>query len=299
MVASSSIGVWVGSYWNEKGAPLSFAPSARLRWDVVMARIVLGVGSSHSQLLLIPGELWAQHTTETRGLRDADVASARREKYRVWCSPSHWTAQSAIAQQCLQRIAGEITRAESDVVLVIGNDDNELFGSDNLPAISVYHGADVAMLSATRTEAPDWSLDVQRRYGVGTGRVHKGAPLLASSLITELIRRNVDVAAAASVPDPTQRGFGRAFGFVAERLLGGPQVPILPIVLNTHFPPNILSAQTLLRNWPQTALRGRGLPVGPEGHDDLLRRAVPARRRGNARSRNTERVEDRRHRRDR
>ena len=220
-----------------------------------MATIVMGVGSSHNPLLLVPGELWGRHPAKAPqphrlpahgcgqgGVGDIHVTAERGGKYGVWCSPSHWSAQSAIAQRCLQRITEEIAWAGSDIVLIVGNDDDELFGRDNVPAISVYHGADVAMRCA-RVAVPGGAPDVPQPYGMGTGRVHKGAPLLARSLIAELLRQDVDVAAAASVPDPTQRGFGHAFEFVAERLLAERQVPILPIVLNTHSPPNILSAR--------------------------------------------------------
>lgn len=219
-----------------------------------MASIVMGVGTSHSPLLLMPGESWALHTPDLwqsdplhnldgRRVSYAELLHERGGKHKIWCSPSHLAAQSVIAQQCLQRIAAEIARTDPDVVLVIGDDHNELLGHENLPALSVYYGADVAMLSAAKPGVPDWLQDVHRRYGMGTGRIHKGAPAFARALIAELIGREVDVGAVASVPDPVRRGFGHAFGFVAERLLGGRPIPMLPVLLNTHFPPNIPTAR--------------------------------------------------------
>jgi aromatic ring-opening dioxygenase catalytic subunit (LigB family) len=67
-------------------------------------------------------------------------------------------------------------------------------------------------------------------------------PGLATELIEGLIREGVDVTSCAAVPDPAQRGFGHAFGFVIQRLMKGLQVPMLPVMLNTYFPPNTPTA---------------------------------------------------------
>ena len=56
----------------------------------------------------------------------------------------------------------------------------------------------------------------------------------------------MDVAVADRVVDPTQRGFGHAFGFVIERLMKDVDVPMLPVMLNTYFPPNMPTAARCL-----------------------------------------------------
>jgi aromatic ring-opening dioxygenase catalytic subunit (LigB family) len=37
---------------------------------------------------------------------------------------------------------------------------------------------------------------------------------------------------------PPARHFGHAFGFVIRRLLGDGQIPVVPLLLNTFYPPN-------------------------------------------------------------
>jgi hypothetical protein len=51
----------------------------------------------------------------------------------------------------------------------------------------------------------------------------------------------VDLGVANAVPDPDKAGFGHAFGFPAERLFGGKEIPMVPVMLNTYYPPNVLS----------------------------------------------------------
>src|SRR3546814_1939749 len=45
------------------------------------------------------------------------------------------------------------------------------------------------------------------------------------------------------VPDPDVAGFGHAFGFPIKRLFGRRAIPVVPLMLNTYFPPNVLSSR--------------------------------------------------------
>jgi aromatic ring-opening dioxygenase catalytic subunit (LigB family) len=54
-----------------------------------------------------------------------------------------------------------------------------------------------------------------------------------------LMDEGVDIASAAEVTDPVKAGFGHAYGFVIHRLLPKSQIPVVPIMLNTYFPPNV------------------------------------------------------------
>jgi 3-O-methylgallate 3,4-dioxygenase len=55
-------------------------------------------------------------------------------------------------------------------------------------------------------------------------------------MIGFLIENDFDVAYGAMLPRP--RGEGHAFGFVHRRLLAGSIVPVVPVVVNTYYPPN-------------------------------------------------------------
>jgi predicted class III extradiol MEMO1 family dioxygenase len=70
-----------------------------------------------------------------------------------------------------------------------------------------------------------------------------GQPELAVELIKGLIGNDVDIGAAAKVEDPRKSGFGHAYGFIIARLFKGRQIPVVPILLNTYYPPNALTAK--------------------------------------------------------
>jgi hypothetical protein len=57
-------------------------------------------------------------------------------------------------------------------------------------------------------------------------------------MVKGLIRQGVDVAVSDSVPDPSRRAFGHAYGFIYQRLMKRLRVPMLPVLINTYFPPN-------------------------------------------------------------
>jgi hypothetical protein len=46
----------------------------------------------------------------------------------------------------------------------------------------------------------------------------------------------------SQVDDPRKAGFGHAYGFIVKRMFRGRRIPVVPILLNTYFPPNVPSA---------------------------------------------------------
>lgn len=216
-----------------------------------MARITLGIGTSHSPILILDGERWEQrsrddrrnpslYTLEGRKLSYDQLVAERGEPYVAQSDPARFPEQARQAEAALDRLEAILVEAQPDVVLVIGDDQDELFGFDNLPALSVYRGEEVVMKEMalphprlTWTDRDFWAgyaMDLPRRF--------PAAPKLADDLIRGLIRLGVDVATSNGVPDPARRAFGHAYGFVYQRLMKRLQVPMLPVLLNTYFPPN-------------------------------------------------------------
>lgn len=216
-----------------------------------MARITLGIGTSHSPILILAGDRWEQRsrddrrnkslfTLEGRKISYDELVAERGEPFVQQSDPAGFPALAGQAEAALDRLEAQLFEAQPDVVLVIGDDQDELFGYDNLPAISVYRGEEIVMKEMdlphprlTWTDRDFWagySMDKPRRFA--------GAPQLAEDLIRGMIRLGIDVATSNAVPHPEQRAFGHAFGFVYQRLMKRLQVPMLPVLLNTYFPPN-------------------------------------------------------------
>jgi hypothetical protein len=216
-----------------------------------MARIVLGIGTSHSPMLTLDGDDWHNRAAADRANTKLSLADGRHVDYDTLvalrgephadeATPENFRA---IAQRCqahLDRIADAIAQAKPDVIVIVGDDQNELYTPGNTPAIAVFFGAEVKTHNFD-DEIPDWMKTVAKGYGMDETHTYPGHPALALAVIGGLIDRDVDLGVAESVPDPEKAGFGHAFGFPAERLFGGREIPMVPLMLNTYFPPNVLS----------------------------------------------------------
>ncbi|MBM9463592.1 hypothetical protein JL108_09020 [Aeromicrobium sp. YIM 150415] len=217
-----------------------------------MSEIVIGIGTSHSPLLAMEGRLWADRGKDDLRRTDLHLADGRVLSYPELEEEvdARYTAEATIeifdeayarAQAGLDRIVTAIEDTEPDVLIVIGDDQAELFSLTHNPAFTVYTGDELVMhpKNEISPDLPEWHRTANEGYSMDTANRHLADPELATAVVEGLIERGVDVSIASQVVDPVAAGFGHAFGFVAERLIKGKRIAILPIMLNTYFPPNV------------------------------------------------------------
>lgn len=219
-----------------------------------MARIVLGIGSSHTPLLTLPAEEWAHRAAADYANPQLNLSDGRLvtygelqaevgDRYEHAVSVEALRRKAELSQAALERLADALEAAAPDVVVIVGDDQEELFSAANQPAIAVFYGDEVATSDKFGAdELPDWMRTVGEGYMMDEVHVLPGAPQLALDVIQGLLDRNVDVAASARVEDASKAGFGHAYGFIVNRLFRGRRIPVLPVLLNTYYPPNVPSA---------------------------------------------------------
>jgi hypothetical protein len=217
-----------------------------------VAEIVLGAGTSHSPLLAIDPGLWAERAKDDLRKDKLFLADGRvlaydqlnaevDGRYAGDADPEHFVQQAAAAQQALDRLAAAIDAAELDVLVVIGDDQGELFSRSHMPSMAVFNGDELVThpKNEVTPNLPEWYREANHGYKMDAVYRHPGAPKLAATVIDELIAVGVDVAVASEVLDPRAAGFGHAYGFVIDRLMRTRPIPVLPVLLNTYFPPNV------------------------------------------------------------
>jgi hypothetical protein len=144
----------------------------------------------------------------------------------------------------LARLKREIADAAPDVIVVIGDDQFELFDDDNQPALALFCGDE--LVSCTRGRRGRYGArlggldDMHRAYGMDEHHRWPGHRPLASHLIGTLMDRHFDVSAVKGITEPDRGGIGHAFGIVEVQLLDGRPVPLVPVFVNTYWPPNQL-----------------------------------------------------------
>src|SRR5215469_7915955 len=211
-----------------------------------MAKLVLGIGTSHTPMLNAPAEDWPRFI-DRDGIRDfldkeGEPASyqdlLRRVEPRVAAelTSERFAARHAEAQAGVDRLRETLRRAELDALIVVGDDHKEIYHDDNMPTLVVYHGKTIRNVPLNGFSGPDWARRATARYyEEAAPRDYPVASDLALHLINSLIDQEFDPVASDSLPDG--KGEGHAFAFVRKRLMEDPELPVVPVLLNTYFPP--------------------------------------------------------------
>lgn len=223
-----------------------------------MAEIVAGIGTSHSPILVINGPMWEERAAtekQSKNLVDmdgvvrsySDLERHVNAKYADIAKVPRFIEQYQASQRALDHLAADLDEINPDVLVIIGDDQEELFGFNNLPAISVFYGDKIRnMVKHGGPATPRWAMEVARGRGMDAAHEYPAAPELARHFIEVLIDAGIDVATAADVTDPDKHGFGHAITFPIVRLMKNRKYPVVPILLNTYFPPNQPTPQRCL-----------------------------------------------------
>ena len=207
-----------------------------------MAKIVLGLASPHSPQVSTKPEEWYLH-------RERDIANAELHyAERAAAAPSwiereltleSFREKDRICQNAIATLAEQLAEAAPDVVLVIGDDQRELFQEDCIPAIAIFIGDEVIDTAPPRDalEHPSIAAAYWARHGDAAESYPVDGPF-ARHLAGTLTRQGFDL--ATLVKQHPRRPLGHAFTFVRRRLmdLGRPPIPMIPIMINTFYPPN-------------------------------------------------------------
>ena len=239
-----------------------------------MAKIVAGFASSHTPLMSLPGEDWSKradddrrnrelirprdgaHVTYDELLASADPAIKDQLSEEIFCR------KYAAIQRSLDELDRAFATVDPDVVVMFGDDQDELLFDDNYPMISVYWG-ETLMHYPRATTRPDMS-EAMRIAGAVYGTEEIAYPIetgLGLHLIEQLVDRDFDVAHSRYLkPEvggtigpatwyldyqrsrpPRKQGMAHAFAFPVCRWFHGKRPPMVPITINTCYPPNWIS----------------------------------------------------------
>jgi 3-O-methylgallate 3,4-dioxygenase len=211
-----------------------------------MARIVLGLATSHSPQLSTPPDLWPLHGERDKRnpeLLDTDGRHVSYDELLAKASPSlagevttaKWQARYDACQQGIATLAKVLEQVSPDILVIFGDDQEELFSDENMPAMLVYWGEELlnrphyANAASPGLRAAAWAYgEMDKIYPVATN--------LGRHLIESLVGAGFDVAHSRKLKPG--EGMGHAFSFVYGRLLNGKTIPTVPIMVNTYYPPN-------------------------------------------------------------
>ena len=214
-----------------------------------MAEIVLGIGTSHSPLLASPPEDYPKHAAiDAKGRKLIDkngkpctygeLLERADASIKDQITPEVLERRAAQCNADVAKVAKALEEAKLDALIIIGDDQHEQFFEDNMPAILVYSGETIDNSPLEmEDDAPEFWRIARSQYHVkGETRAYPVAAGLAQHLTDSLMDQDFDISHSKRLSKP--RGEGHAFGFVHQRLMPQRVVPIVPVALNTYFPPN-------------------------------------------------------------
>jgi len=211
-----------------------------------MAQIVLGVGTSHTPMLNAPVGDWGRFierdrfrphlTREGRPVNYDELESLAPPEVRAQLTPEVFADKHQRALAEVERLGAVVRNAKLDTLIVVGDDQKELYDDDNMPAILLYRGETIRNVPLASHPGPDWARNASARYFErDVARDYPVDAKLAEHLIATLME-DFDLSCANTLAEGY--GEGHAFGFVHNRLLAGTTIPVVPVFLNTYYPPN-------------------------------------------------------------
>lgn len=212
-----------------------------------MAKIVLGLATSHAPQLNVPASQWSvflqKDQTDPRIDYQALLRRAR-PGIEAELTPERMKAHEAACEKGIDELRSALRLTSPDVIVALGDDQHEQFLDDNMPMFCVYYGDTLPVGTRDGRQRGDAALtgmsrayQAAERFPLPAGRTEFPAhPSFALHLIQHLVDEGFDLTVSNQLK--AEVGLGHAFTFVYRRLLPDDPKPMVPIMINTFYPPN-------------------------------------------------------------
>ena len=219
-----------------------------------MAELVAGIGTSHSPMLSMASDAWAARAgandQRNQGLVGTDGIVSNYEDLLTRTDVSR-IAKEITPEKMLERhernqagiawVHEQLYEQKLDVLVMIGDDQQEYLQNDNMPGFCVYWGDEVKV----KGQGTEYTGSTGNQPLIGYAIEDRMVPthsVLGRHIIEHLVEAEFDVGCSNYLdPDRGGRsrgGVGHAFGFVYHRVMTDGLIPTVPIMVNTYYPPN-------------------------------------------------------------
>ncbi len=193
-----------------------------------MARIIGGIATSHAPQLLMPALKWSELPTRTKGPfhPKPGIADELTDAAKL--------AKEARCRAALERLKAQLYAWSPDAVIVVGDDQHENILDDNMPPFVIY-AADEVGATLHFTYLGEKSIDQVTRY--------RAQGELARQLLEGLMDEGFDPAWSKKTRE--EFGLGHAFGRALKFLMPDGRFAVVPLMVNTYYPPAPSAARCL------------------------------------------------------
>ena len=217
-----------------------------------MAKIVLGLGSSHTPMLLASDETLPRFLETDQRIRHrdkegqpatyAELLEKADPKMANMVAPAELVARQNKARAAGAHLSKVMNSSKLDALIIMSDDQDEAYLEDNRPTFAIYYGETILNSNEQheqyRQRFPEWY--VQNRQAFFEDSKPRAYPVdskLAVHMIEYLMDNGFDPASSKRMREGEGEGHGMAY--VHRRLMDAANpIPIVPVFLNTYFPPN-------------------------------------------------------------
>lgn len=219
-----------------------------------MARIVLGLGTSHGPMLSVPPEAWAERVPADRSNTELpfrgrnysfeELMTLRRsDGLENKITPAECRDRHARCQSAIHKLGDILLATKPAVAVMIGNDQMEVFDSGHVPALAVFWGPYVEGIPRTPEFLAKLPPGIARAELDRTPQVYTQYPCLpdlAKHILENVVAEGFDAAQLTRLPEGAigSRAVPHAWGFVFRRVMRDNVIPHVPVFVNTFYPPN-------------------------------------------------------------
>ena len=216
-----------------------------------MAHLAAAFGSSHSVMLAATREDWIANFRKTDpGMPLVDKAGHRRSYDELLAlapadaadrvTPEKMSAEFDHMTGAVAELVRQFSQVPLDALVIIGDDQHELFQDAMMPSLAIYYGATIRNAARGGPPPDDWyRLAQSRRYEPERDVHYPVANELALHLIEQLTQSEFDICAVKEIP--AEQHEGHAFSYIHRNYLATRSLPIVPVFINTYYAPNPIS----------------------------------------------------------
>jgi 3-O-methylgallate 3,4-dioxygenase len=213
-----------------------------------MAKVVLGIGTSHGPMLVTSPDQWAlrlpddhrnMHPWRGKDWSFDDLVKARSgEGFEAKITPQAQADNLKRCRAAIDKLAEVFHDARIDVAVIVGNDQMEIFDDGLVPAFSVLWGDEIVNAPFTESrmaKLPPGIVESVPGYIPDGGATYPANGELGRRIIESVTADGFDVASMRRLP---KNETPHAYGFVYRWIMRDDPAPSVPVVLNTFYPPN-------------------------------------------------------------
>ncbi len=219
-----------------------------------MARITLGLATSHGPMLSVPWQHWTERVPADRANPrhpyqgknysfDQMVELQKPRHVADQLTPEILAERHARCQQAIRELGDSYLASGCDAAIIVGNDQMEIFTPEHVPAFAVFWGSYMEGHPRTQEFLDSLPPGIARAELDRTPSVYTQYPTMPEFgcyIIDKVIADDFDVAQLTKLPTGSigSNAAPHAYGFVYRRLMRDQVLPHVPVFVNTFYPPN-------------------------------------------------------------